>query len=369
MSKIKMSFKRTFLPSVVAAMAVILLSYSFRYFGIFGQLAILIAAPPVYAGFYGYLFKRIDGESPVISSLFDYCRGVGKFFKSLVMVGLGSLVAEILSLYVSIFCVSRNINFFEDSAITVNFVSSALAKVCSLFFLFMPYLYVKNLNIGVGAALKKSARLVLKYLLVFIAIKAAAMLPNIIYTIAVFNTAPDFAILYSAFLPINILTKAFSIWAEFTAVYCIFERERDSMLKDFFNKFKKDIDTSDETAEDTPFIEPYDFCIEADERFHDEKIIETENIRGVDILAALEEMDLAFDVVNHFGIRRKLKRMFDDLSFEIDEFVTYEGGRSIENSFTEEIDEREFEVSAEISKASDYEPFKLILRVDVSEEE
>ena len=141
------------------------------------------------------------------------------------------------------------------------------------------------------------------------------------------------------------------------------------MLKDFFNKFKKDIDTSDETAEDTPFIEPYDFCIEADERFSDEKIIETENIRGVDILAALEEMDLAFDVVNHFGIRRKLKKMFDDLAFEIGEFVTYEGGRSIENSFTEEIDEREFEVSAEISKASDYEPFKLILRVDISEEE
>ena len=115
--------------------------------------------------------------------------------------------------------------------------------------------------------------------------------------------------------------------------------------------------------QDAPFIEPYDFCIEADERFRDEKVVETEDIRGVDILAVLEEMDLAFDVVNHFGIRRKLKKLFDDLAFEISEYVSYKGGRSIENSFEEEIDERTFEVSAEISKASDSDPFRLTVTV------
>lgn len=136
------------------------------------------------------------------------------------------------------------------------------------------------------------------------------------------------------------------------------------MLKDFFNSFKKK-NTSNDTVEDTPFIEPYDFCIEADERFHDEKVIETENIRGVDILAVLEEMNLAFDVVNHFGIRRKLKKMFDELSFEIGEYVSYEGGREIENDFTEEIDDRVFCVSVKISKGSDHEPFILVILISI----
>ncbi|MDE6709121.1 MAG: hypothetical protein K2J76_01385, partial [Oscillospiraceae bacterium] len=60
---------------------------------------------------------------------------------------------------------------------------------------------------------------------------------------------------------------------------------------------------------------------------------------------------------------------FEELSFEIGEYVTYEGGREIENDFTEEIDEREFEVSVEITRNSDYEPFKLTLRVNMLEED
>ncbi|MDE5993621.1 MAG: hypothetical protein K2G87_11300, partial [Oscillospiraceae bacterium] len=258
-------------------------------------------------------------------------------------------------------------------------VQVTVTWIITIFFLCMPYLYAKNEDIGIGAVFKLSFKLGLKYMIIFIAVKAVTDLPVFLYAVFVFDVRTD-QMGFTHFLALTDMgigcwrilryfMNVLSTWMEFTAVYCIFERERDNMLKDFFNKFKKDIDTSDEITEDTPFIEPYDFCIEADERFSDEKIIETENIRGVDILAALEEMNLAFDVVNHFGIRRKLKKMFDDLSFEISEFVTYEGGRSIENFFTEEIDEREFEVSAEISKASDYEPFKLILRVDISEEE
>ncbi|MDE7279027.1 MAG: hypothetical protein K2N26_04795, partial [Oscillospiraceae bacterium] len=126
-------------------------------------------------------------------------------------------------------------------------------------------------------------------------------------------------------------------WIKFTAAYMILGVSPKGQNVAAENAYSE-TDEDTENDEEKPFIEPYDFCIEADERFHDEKIIETEDIRGVDILTALEEMDLAFDVVNHFGIRRKLKRMFDDLAFEIGEFVTYQGGRSIENSFTEEID-------------------------------
>ncbi len=126
---------------------------------------------------------------------------------------------------------------------------------------------------------------------------------------------------------------------------------------------------NNEIDEEKPFIEPYDFFIEADERFNDEKVIETEDIRGVDIIAVLDEMNLADDVKVNYVIRRKLKKMFDELSFEIGEYVTYNGGREIENDFIEEIDDWEFEVSVEITRNSDYEPFKLILRVNVLEEE
>lgn len=140
-------------------------------------------------------------------------------------------------------------------------------------------------------------------------------------------------------------------------------------IKNLIASFFGDRDGTPDTVEETPFIEPYDFFIEEDRRFNDEKVIETEDIRGIDILAVLDEMNLIDDIKVNFVIRRKLKKMFGELSFEIGEYDTYNGGRSIENSFTEEIDEREFEIYVEISRNSDYEPFKLILRVDVLEEE
>lgn len=139
-------------------------------------------------------------------------------------------------------------------------------------------------------------------------------------------------------------------------------------IKNFFSKLFDSVEDTHESAEETPFIEPYDFYIEADERFNDEKVMETENIRGVDILAVLDEMDLADDVKVDLAIRKKLKKMFDDLAFEIGEYVSYEGGREIENDFTEEIDEREFTVSVKIEKRSDCEPFILDIRVYLEEE-
>ena len=123
-----------------------------------------------------------------------------------------------------------------------------------------------------------------------------------------------------------------------------------------------------ETEPDEPFIEPYDFFIEADDRYSDEKTIETEDIRGLDPLKILEEMNLADEVKTNWGVRRKLKKLFDDLAFEVGEYVSYEGGREISGSITEEIDERELEISVVISRGSDYEPFKAVISVGEAEE-
>lgn len=375
MKKIKRSFRKAFLPSVIAAVVLMVINALTVRLATAGSIIMFIALPPLWVGFYRFLFKRMDREKPSAALLFSFYRSAGKILKSFITVRLGAIAAAVFYMLIALPFTA----FYVVGDNTRVIVQVTVTWIITIFFLCMPYLYAKNEDIGIGTAFKLSFKLGLKYMIIFIAVKAVTALPEFLYAVFVFDVRTD-QMGFTHFLALTDMgigcwrilryfTNVLSTWMEFTAVYCIFERERDNMLKDFFNKFKKDIDTSDETAEDTPFIEPYDFCIEADERFSDEKIIETENIRGVDILAALEEMNLAFDVVNHFGIRRKLKKMFDDLSFEISEFVTYEGGRSIENFFTEEIDEREFEVSAEISKASDYEPFKLILRVDISDNE
>lgn len=344
----------------------------------FLNIVITVAVSPLHIGFYKFCFERVNGGKPYILTVFDFYRSAGKIFKSVIAVNLGTIASKaffsVMSL--TIFNVPIGAGFAGF------FIHLALSWIIMVFFLCMPYLYAKDEGVGIGTAMKLSFKLGLKYMIIFVAVNAVTALPEILYTVASFTVQPD-KMLFTDYLSLmgagfgigrtlmRLIENVFAVWVEFTAVWCIFERERDKMLKDFFAKFKNGNGSEEvpENAGDTPFIEPYDFCIEADERFHDEKVIETEDIRGVDILAALEEMNLAFDVVNHFGIRRKLKRMFDDLAFEIDEFVTYEGGRSIENSFTEEIDDREFEVFAEISKASDYEPFKLTLSVNISDNE
>lgn len=125
---------------------------------------------------------------------------------------------------------------------------------------------------------------------------------------------------------------------------------------------------ADEFEEEKLFIEPYDFFIEADERFNDEKVIETEDIRGVDILALFDEMNLIDDIKVNYVIRRKLKKMFEELSFEIGEYVTYIDGREINDYFTEEIDDRVITVSLGIYRMSNYKPFTLDIRIYCDEE-
>lgn len=339
----------------------------------FLSIVITLAVSPLYIGFYGFCFERADGKNPHILTAFDFYRSAGKIFKSVIAVNLGTVASKVFFAVMSLI----GFNVTVEAGFERFLIQLAVSWVILMFFTSMPYLYAKNKDIGIGTALKLSFRLGLKYIIIFIAVNIVTALPEILYTVASFTVQPD-KMMFTDYLSLMgagrtlqyFIVNVFYMWAEFTAVWCIFERERDNMLKDFFAKLKKGNGSEEvpENTEDTPFIEPYDFCIEADERFHDEKVIETEDIRGVDILAALEEMDLAFDVVNHFGIRRKLKRMFDDLAFDIGEYVSYQGGKTAENEFTEEIDDRVFSVSVKISRNSDYESFILNIRINLEEE-
>ena len=122
-------------------------------------------------------------------------------------------------------------------------------------------------------------------------------------------------------------------------------------------------DFEDDGLEDDPFIKPFDFYIEADSRYNDEKTFTLESVRGFDILKVLEEMDLSYDVINYLGVRKKLKRLFDDLAFDISDYVSYEGGRSVENFAYEEIDDVELEISVYISKQSDNSDFVVSIKI------
>lgn len=344
---------------------------------LFLKAAVSAAFSPLYIGFYKFCFERADGKNPHILTAFDFYRSAGKILKSVIAVNLGTIASKAFFTVMSL----TIFNVPIGAGFAGFFIHLALSWIIMAFFLCMPYLYAKDEGVGIGTVMKLSFKIGLKYIIIFIAVNAVTALPEILYTVASFTVQPD-KMLFTDYLSLMgagfgigrsllyFIENVFAVWVEFTAVWCIFERERNNMLKDFFAIFKNGNGSEEvpENAEDTPFIEPYDFCIEADERFHDEKVIETENIRGVDILAALEEMNLAFDLVNHFGIRRKLKRMFDDLAFDIGEYVSYEGGKTAENEFTEEIDDRFFSVSVKISRNSDHEPFILNIRINLEEE-
>ena len=123
-----------------------------------------------------------------------------------------------------------------------------------------------------------------------------------------------------------------------------------------------------EISDEDPFIKPYDFYIEADDRHNAEKTFSASGLQGVDIIRELENMDLAFDIVNHSGIRRKLKKLYSELAFEIDEYVSYEGGRSTDSFDTEEIDDIVYEIYVCISKKDDDSPFEVTIKISGNKE-
>lgn len=353
-------------------------SMAWNGIAVFLRIVITLAVSPLHIGFYRFCFERVNGGRPHILTVFDFYRSAAGFARSaaaylisLATAGFSTLMFSSLTMF-SIFA-SRDEN---TGALFVAAVIALVILVLSELFFLTSYAYAESPSEGLIFAIKRSVKCGFKFMIVLILLNAAYMGINALVLkfyrddigygiMGAGNTVNSENGIFNFFLMLT--TGSVMKWIEFTAALLIFERERNNMLKDFFAKLKKGNGGEEvpENTEDTPFIEPYDFCIEADERFHDEKVIETEDIRGVDIIAVLEEMDLAFDIVNHFGIRRKLKKMYDDLAFDIGEYVSYEGGRSIENSFEEEIDERTFEVSAEITKDSDSEPFRLTVTVNV----
>lgn len=392
METIKKLFVKTFLPIFIASAALTAFSKIFdlaeklseRYVPliirihssldpvninklVFSLAAFLIVSP-FYIGLYCFLFSRMNGEKYRTADIFKFYRSPGTFFRSAAARCIEIIAITLIS---PIFILLMSFSSGGEAAIGA--VIIIIVVICIYFaFTLAPYIYAKNPDEGIVFAAERSVKLFLKYFYVLIAKDVVILLLNAVYL----KLAPNNNLYQGRLENYNanvIRSNIFSsigswiltfltMWISFTAVCIIFEKENNHMLKGFFNKKSKD-----DIEEEAPFIEPYDFYIEADQRFNDEKVIETEDIRGVDILAVLDEMELADDVKVDLAIRKKLKRMFDDLAFEIGEYVSYAGGREIENDFTEEIDEREFEVYAKISKASDYEPFKLILRVNVLE--
>ena len=130
-----------------------------------------------------------------------------------------------------------------------------------------------------------------------------------------------------------------------------------------FDRLFKKPNNGDYETEEEPFIKPYDFFIEADDRYNAEKTVEIENIRSLDILKVLEDMELSYDIINYLSVRKKLKRLFDELAFDIGEYVSYEGGRSVEGSTSDEIDDVELEIYVEIFRQSDNSPFVVTVRI------
>ncbi len=390
MNKIKMSFKKAFLPitaaalilTVVSKLSDLLLNWLNENIPltiqigsrimpinvnklIISLLGFLIVSP-FYIGLYAFLFHRTDGEKTDVKRIFDFYRSPKTFFKSALA---RCITMAVVMLVYPIFMLI--LYFFARGSSSIGAAVIIIILACIYFaFALIPYIYAKEPNERFSLTVEKSVKLCAKFFYVLI----AEIIVILVLTAVYMKIMPDSpysgrlddssAVFFSVISSLGSwILSTLTVWTDFTVAYIIFEKEKKDMLKDFFNK-----KNNAETDEEEPFIEPYDFFIEADERFHDEKVIETENIRGVDILAVLEEMDLAFDVVNHFGIRRKLKKMFDELSFEIGEYVSYEGGREIENDFTEEIDDRVFCVSVKISKGSDHEPFILVIHIDLEDE-
>lgn len=395
MNKIKMSFTKV-LPFVFAFYLFLMTasnitnrllhlvvknsaSLAWNGIEIFYYFAIMIAVAPLYIGFYKFCFERVNGRKLRILTIFDFYRSVTGFVKAVAAYALSSVAVALFEptaekiIMFSIFALR-----YENTAALLADAAVALGiLVLSRLFFLTSYAYAEitasaNSSDGLAAAIKKSVKRGFKFMIVLVLLEIADIFVNYliltfynenIYDMVRTGKAVVYATRFFNFI-LMMIPNFIMLWVKFTAAYMIL----DAPGKNQNTAAETVRSESADTVEDAPFIEPYDFCIEADERFSDEKIIETENIRGVDILAAFEEMDLAFDVVNHFGIRRKLKKMYDELAFEIGEYVTYEGGREIENDFTEEIDDRIFCVSVKISRNSDHEPFTLVIRIDLEED-
>ncbi|MBQ7981018.1 MAG: hypothetical protein IJ305_05345 [Oscillospiraceae bacterium] len=398
MNYIKQSFKKIFLPILIfcAALTVVsklmewlaaflyqfaaddvtaelmsftdyvaMLNSSDNWYNNLWSVLVLLIVSPLYIGLYGFCFARLRGENPKKSTLFDFYKSPKKFLGSFAARSvMGAAIAVVIAvLYLTII---RFILFADEdynmssvtfsSSVSVSLTASvliivAVTAVMMLFFFFTEYSYALFSEDGVVNAVKNSFAMAKRYWLRTLGIMVLIGAVNGAFSALILG-------LGTYFKPIELLafvSTAVTMWIGVTFVH--------SLLAGGKPKVETADEQADEENEDDLIVKPYDFFIEADTRFADSKTFEAEAIREVDILAVLDEMNLADEVKTNWGVKRKLKRLFNDLAFEVGEYVSYEGGREISGTDIEEIDERELEISVAISRDSDSEPFTAVISI------
>ena len=138
-------------------------------------------------------------------------------------------------------------------------------------------------------------------------------------------------------------------------------------LLDFFKNMFRD-EEKEAQAEELLKARATDFYAEADRRLKDKTVIRTSKIHDLDPLEILDKMNLYLDLKNDFVLRRKLNKLFLGFVDEMSDFETYEGGREIEGYDYEEVDDVEMEIYVKISRASDRDPFVVIVAISEFDE-
>lgn len=319
----------------------------------------MLVTAPLSMGLYSFCFARLREEPTSIRSLFDFYTSPKRFFGSFVA---KNLVAAAVTVAAVIITLTFGLFFTfaaEDSGsaaavvgatMVVGAISAIAAIVIILFFFFTEYGYALFPEDGVINAVRNSFALTKRYWLKIAGIMLLSGAVNYVFS-ALFHRLPFFDIL-------SVIPTSVTTWVGVIFVHYVLSGDKP----------KAESEQVEEETDEDLIVKPYDFFIEADTRFTDSKTFEAEAIREVDILAVLDEMNLADEVKTNWGVKRKLKRLFDDLAFEVGEYVTYEGGREISGTEIEELDERELEISVEISRGSDSEPFTAVVSISEVEE-
>lgn len=245
METIKQSFAKTFLPVLIFSVITGLVSALLGALGGLGSLISLIALPPLYIGFYSFLFNRMEDKNPEISSIFNFYKSGQTFGKSFLMYNLGGLIigavliVVVLSMVTSIL-VSLSTGANMGGTVGAVLVLVLLIVIAAIFFTLMPYLYAYNKIIEVGWAVKTSFKLGAKYIYIFLGISLLFGILNMIVSfislgVTSLNALAEFVRTVSetrstpsaGFLStlIGWVITAGSKWATFTAAYMIFERE------------------------------------------------------------------------------------------------------------------------------------------------
>lgn len=245
METIKQSFAKNFLPIFIFSLIMGAVSAVLGLLGMLGSLITLIALPPLYIGFYSFLFNRMEDENPDISSIFNFYKSGQTFGKSFLMYNLGGLIlgaiiiVVMLSMITSIL-MSLSTGSNVGGTIGMVFVMVLLIVIAAIFFTLMPYLYAYNKIIEVGWSLKTSFKLGAKYLYIFLGINILFGILNIIVAfislgVTSLNALTEFirtvnetrSTPSTGFLStvIGWVINAGSKWATFTAAYMIFQRE------------------------------------------------------------------------------------------------------------------------------------------------